>query len=203
MSIEEAQRQGLEIDDQLQADFNQCKLEHQQQSRAGAKERFSGGLADTSDQTTRYHTVTHLLHAALRQVLGEQVEQQGSNITQERLRFDFNHPQALQNTELKQVEKFVNDWIKQELPVNKETMDKEQALDSGALATFKGRYPDQVTVYTIAAADSGPEPEQDWVSRELCGGPHVSSTAQLKPIEIYKEKSASAGVRRIYAREKN
>ena len=195
MSIEEAERRELPIDSELQAQFEQAKQKHIEKSRQGAAQKFSGGLADQSDATTQYHTATHLIHAALRQVLGNHVEQQGSNITRKRLRFDFSHPEALSSEQLQQIEKLVNQWIDQNLPVVKQTMDRQQALDSGALAVFAERYPPEVDVYTIKAENS-----KDWVSRELCGGPHVSSTKEIEPIEIYKEKSAGAGVRRIYAR---
>ncbi len=197
MSVEEAQRRNLAIDQNLRHDFIQAEQEHKEQSRAGAEKKFSGGLADKSKQTTKYHTTTHLILAALQKVLGDHVHQEGSNITQERLRFDFSHQKALTDDQLKQVETLVNEWINQELPVEKEIMDKAEALRTGASRISGANYPDRVSIYTIIAPSDG-----SYISKEFCGGPHVESTTQLSPIEIYKEKSAAAGVRRIYAREK-
>ncbi len=192
MSLEEAQRQKISVAQNLESEFKQAQKKHAQDSRAGAQQKFEGGLADQSQITTAYHTATHLLHAALRQVLGDHVQQKGSNITHKRLRFDFSHPQALSEQELKAVELLINDWIEQDLLIKKQQMSKQQALDSGAAAFFPERYPNQVTVYQI-----GQDPV---ISRELCGGPHVHRTSEIGQIEIFKEKSASAGVRRIYAR---
>jgi alanyl-tRNA synthetase len=192
MSVEEAQRQKIPVSQNLKSEFKQAQKKHAQESRAGAQQKFKGGLADQSQITTAYHTATHLLHAALRQVLGDHVEQKGSNITHKRLRFDFSHPQALSKQELEQVEALINDWIKQDLIIEKQNMSKQQALDSGALAFFPEHYPNQVTVYQIG--------QNPIISRELCGGPHVNRTGEIGQIEIFKEKSASAGVRRIYAR---
>ncbi len=146
-------------------------------------------MADRSEDVTKLHTVTHLLHQALRQVLGSQVHQQGSNITAERLRFDFAHLQPLTEAELKQIEELVNQKIKENLPVRHAIEDKEEALKSGALAFFKEKYGDKVSVYTIGK-----------FSRELCGGPHVSSTGEIGSVRIEKDQSIGAGVRRIYAR---
>jgi alanyl-tRNA synthetase len=136
------------------------------------------------------------LQAALRKILGETVEQKGSNITAERLRFDFSHAQALTAEEKEAVEDQVNAWIEADLPVSKKEMSKTDALASGAIAFFVEKYPDQVTVYSIGAA--GTE-----ISREFCGGPHVKSTGEIGPIKIFKEKAASAGVRRFYAKLAN
>ncbi len=200
MSLEEAQRQKLTVAKDLQQAFFQQKKEHAAQSRAGAKQKFSGGLADQAEITTAYHTATHLLLAALNQVLGtnkQPIKQQGSNITADRLRFDFNYPQALTAKQQQTVIELVNNWIKQDLPVSKEVMAKEKALAAGATAQFADRYPDQVTVYTI-----GQPTAEAWVSKELCGGPHVAATGEIPQLEIYKEKSAAAGVRRLYARAK-
>jgi alanyl-tRNA synthetase len=197
MSVEEAERRDLEIDQDLKQDFAKAKKEHKEQSRAGAEKKFSGGLADKSRQTTKYHTTTHLILAALQEVLGDHVHQEGSNITQERLRFDFSHPKALTDDQISQVETLVNGWIKQELSVEKEIMDKKEALKTGASQIPGANYPDRVSIYSIVSENG-----QSQISKEFCGGPHVESTAQLSPIEIYKEKSAAAGVRRIYAREK-
>lgn len=166
---------------------------HKQSSRTASSGMFKGGLADHSEITTKYHTATHLLHAALRQQLGLHVQQKGSNITGERLRFDFSHPQAVTSEELAMVEQQINSWISQALPVTKQVLPKQQALDSGAIAFFVEKYPDEVTVYTI-----GHDQEHDWISKEFCGGPHVANTSEIGPIKITKEQAVSAGVRRIY-----
>jgi alanyl-tRNA synthetase len=133
----------------------------------------------------------------LRQVLGDHVQQQGSNITGERLRFDFTHPQALTDQEKSQVEQQINAWIKADLPVARQTIQKEEALMAGALAFFAEKYPDEVSVYTI-----GTDPANDWISKELCGGPHVTRTGEIGQVEIFKEKAVAAGVRRVYLRSK-
>jgi len=150
-------------------------------------------LADHSEATTKYHTTTHLLHAALRKILGKHVQQKGSNITAERMRFDFTHPTALTDIEKKQVEDQINEWIGVDLPVTMQKLQKQKALESGAVAFFIEKYPDEVSVYTV-----GKDVDNDWVSKELCGGPHVTHTAEIGKIKITKEQSASAGVRRIY-----
>ncbi len=177
-------------------EFNTLKQKHAQKSRQASKGMFKGGLQDSSEQTTKYHTATHLLHAALRNILGDSVEQKGSNITAKRLRFDFSFSRALTEEEKQKVEDQINNWIKQDLPVIKQEMEKQEALDKGALAFFVDKYPDKVTVYTI-----GSDPENDWISKELCGGPHVASTGKIGKLKITKEKSASAGVRRVYVEE--
>lgn len=174
-------------------EFRTAFKHHQDESRSASVGMFKGGLVDQSETTTKYHTATHLLQAALRQVLGTHVEQKGSNITAERLRFDFSHPQALTPDEIQAVEALINDWIAQNLPVTNQRLSKQQALDSGAIAFFVEKYPDEVTVYTI-----GRDPETDWISKELCGGPHVTQTGVIGPIKVQKEQAVSAGVRRIY-----
>ena len=161
---------------------------HQELSRTAAKGMFKGGLADRSEETTKLHSVTHLLHAALRTILGDHVQQKGSNITAERLRFDFSHPTKLTKEELEGVEGLVNEKIKENLPVSLASMDTQEALKSGALAFFGERYGEKVNVYSMGA-----------FSREICGGPHVSFTGSLGHFTIVKEESAGAGVRRIYA----
>ncbi len=178
-----------------QADFDKAKAAHAAASRTASAGKFRGGLADQSEQTTQFHTATHLLHAALRQVLGQHVEQRGSNITEKRLRFDFTHPESLTNEEKAVVEKTINDWIAAGLPVVQQTMSKEAALAAGALAFFREKYADEVSVFTI-----GKDQDKDWISKELCGGPHVSNTSEITPVEIFKEKSAGAGIRRLYLR---
>jgi alanyl-tRNA synthetase len=166
---------------------------HQDISRAGSQGLFKGGLADHSEVIVKYHTTTHLLHAALRKILGTHVQQMGSNITAERMRFDFKHPAKVTPEELAQVETFINDAIAANLPVHKTIEDKDAAIQSGAMAFFRDKYPDKVSVYTI-----GQSVDHDWISKELCGGPHVTSTGAIGPVTIKKEEAVGAGVRRIY-----
>ena len=168
--------------------FNAAFQKHQELSRAGAEQQFKGGLADHSEQTTALHTATHLLHAALRKVLGTHVGQKGSNITAERLRFDFTHPEPMTKEQVKEVEDLVNEQIKRNLPVTVETMTLEEARESGAIAFFDSKYGEKVTVYTIGD-----------FSKEVCGGPHVTHTGDMGHFRILKEQSSSAGVRRIKA----
>jgi alanyl-tRNA synthetase len=174
--------------------FEQEFQKHQALSRTAASGMFKGGLADHSVETTRLHTATHLLHQALRIVLGNHVGQKGSNITVERLRFDFSHPAKLTDAELAKVELIVNEQIKNDLPVSFIVTKYEAAIKSGALAFFGERYPENVKVYTVG------DPDGEYFSREVCGGPHVNHTGELKKFSILKEESAGAGVRRIYAK---
>jgi alanyl-tRNA synthetase len=169
--------------DQFEAEFKK----HQDTSRTASAGMFKGGLADHSEVVTQYHTATHLLHQALRDVLGTSVHQAGSNLTAERLRFDFTYDKALTPEELQRVENIVNEKINANLPVNAETMAYDAATKSGALAFFKEKYPDQVTVYTIG----------DY-SQELCGGPHVSHTGKIGKIKIVKQESVGSSLRRLY-----
>lgn len=175
------------------ADFNKKLEEHQSQSRAGAEAKFSGGLADHSEQVTRLHTATHLLHAALRKVLGEHVEQKGSNITAERLRFDFIHGDKMTPEQLAEVEKIVNEQIKADLPVHCEEMTVEEAKKKGAIGLFESKYGNKVKVYTIGKSSEA------FFSKEICGGPHATHTGELGGFKILKEESSSRGVRRIKA----
>lgn len=200
LSLEEAQSRGVGLEADLKDKFFQLKDKHAQKSRTASAGKFKGGLADQSEVSVKYHTATHLLHAALRQVLGPHVQQKGSNITGKRLRFDFSHPQAMTETEKQAVEDQVNEWIQQDLPVTRQMMGKQEALDRGSLAFFIEKYPDEVSVYTIGQNSEGDEAEKDWISREFCGGPHVTHTGEIGKIEVFKEKASSAGVRRIYAR---
>lgn len=202
---EEAKTQKVVMTESFDEEFLHAKQIHISNSRSGSSEKFKGGLADHSQRTTAYHTTTHLLHAALREVLGEHVQQKGSNISAERLRFDFSHPQALTQIEIESIQKKVNQWISQDLLVNKVTMSKQEALDSGALAFFAERYPEEVSVYLIGSIEKNADAktqlkDQAVISKELCGGPHVSSIGQIGQVEIFKEKSVSSGVRRIYVR---
>ncbi|PIP87937.1 alanine--tRNA ligase [Candidatus Beckwithbacteria bacterium CG22_combo_CG10-13_8_21_14_all_01_47_9] len=176
-----------------QGKLNRAKFEalleqHSQKSRTASTGMFKGGLADQSEITTKYHTATHLLQAALRQVLGQHVRQEGSNITADRLRFDFAHPQALSEAEMQRVEELMNAKITANLPVVKTIEAKDTALKSGAMAFFRENYPNKVSVYTIGD-----------FSKELCGGPHVGSTAAIGGVKLVKQESIGAGKRRIYA----
>lgn len=168
--------------------FHDAFQKHQEVSRAGASEQFKGGLADHSDQTTALHTATHLLHEALCKVLGGYVKQLGSNITAERLRFDFNHDRPMTPEEIKAVEDIVNDQIKKDLPVTCEVLTLDEAKKDGAFAQFSAKYGEQVKVYSIGD-----------FSKEVCGGPHVTHTGDMGHFKIVKEQSSSAGVRRIKA----
>ena len=170
------------------AKFNQLLTSHSQKSRTASAGMFKAGLADHSEQVTKCHTATHLLQAALRQVLGTTVCQEGSNITGERLRFDFSHPKALTQAELQQVEALVNQKILENLAVTKAVMTKEAALQSGALAFFKETYPEKVSVYTIGN-----------FSKEICSGPHIRSTGAIGRVKLVKQEAIGAGKRRLYA----
>jgi len=181
LTVELALEKGQKIDKQ---EFENEFKKHQDLSRTANK----GGLQDQSEVTTRYHTATHLLHAALRQVLGSHVQQKGSNITGDRLRFDFSHSEKLTLDQMNQIENLINQKISENIKVVKTEMPKQKALAEGALAFFPERYPDVTSVYQIGD-----------FSKELCGGPHVNSTGGIGSIKITKEESAGAGLRRIYA----
>ncbi len=165
---------------------------HQEVSGAIIAGTFKSGLADNSQQTTRLHTATHLLNEALRHVLGKDVKQRGSNITAERLRFDFNFPRKLTEEEIKKIESLVNEKIQASLPVTKEEASYEDAIKSGAQAEFGHKYPERVTVYTMGSKNK-------WFSREICTGPHVNNTHELGTFKIIKEEAVAAGTRRIKA----
>ena len=169
--------------------------QHQKQSRAGAEQKFKGGLADSSEQTIKYHTATHLLHWALRQVLGETVQQKGSNITSDRLRFDFSHPQKLTEQQITQIEELINQKAGTDLPVNFKMMSKQQAKETGALHFFGEKYGDQVKVYYI-----GQDLETAF-SKEFCGGPHIDNLNVLGKLKIFKQKSIGKGILRVYLKE--
>ncbi len=180
-----AAEHGLTVDRQ---GFDEAFKKHQELSKQGADKVFKGGLADSSEITTKYHTATHLLHKALRMVLGDHVSQKGSNITSERLRFDFSHPEPMTPEQIKQVEDIVNQQIEADYPVTMEVMTLEEAKKHGALAFFDNKYEEKVKVYTVGN-----------FSKEVCGGPHVSRTGVIGKFKITKEQSSSAGVRRIRA----
>jgi len=212
LTLEELSKLGIELTDydrkQFRSTFEDLKIRHSELSRTASAGMFKGGLADQSEIVTKYHTATHLLHQALRDILGPQVVQKGSNITVERLRFDFSFDREMTDEEIKQVEDLVNEKIKEDLIVTKEVMDKDKALQSGALGFFTEKYGDKVTVYSIGN-----------FSREICGGPHVKSTGVIGKInrgtiplrgrnrgtilqgkiKITKEEAVSSGIRRIRA----
>ncbi len=150
---------------------------------------FKGGLAEASEDTKKLHTATHLLHAALRQILGEHVSQKGSHITNERLRFDFSNPQKLTETEMEKVEDLINEKIKEDLPVTFSEMKLDEAIGSGALHFFGERYGEKVKVYSIGS-----------FSREICGGPHVTHTGEIGSVRIIKQEKIGSGVIRVYAK---
>ncbi len=169
-------------------EFDEAFKKHQELSRAGSEQLFKGGLADTSEVTTKYHTATHLLQQALTLVLGDHIAQKGSNITSERMRFDFSHPEPMTKEQIQKVEDIVNEQIKNDLPVSMEIMSLEDARKSGARALFGEKYESTVKVYTIGS-----------FSKEVCGGPHVERTGLIGKFTIQKEQSSSSGVRRIRA----
>ena len=185
LTEELAKEHGLTVDIE---GFKQKFAEHQEKSREGSKGKFKGGLASTGEMETKYHTATHLLNAALKKVLGDHVHQKGSNITAERMRFDFSHNSKMTDEEKEKTENLVNEYIKMAIPVEKLEMSKEDALKLGAEAMFIDKYGDIVSVYKIGD-----------VSLELCGGPHVHNTSELGHFKIKKEEASSAGVRRIKA----
>ncbi len=185
LTKELAREHGMTVDEQ---GFKAAFEKHQEISRGGSEQQFKGGLADHSEQTTALHTATHLLHAALCNVLGGYVKQLGSNITAERLRFDFNHDEAMTKEEIQKVEDMVNEQIKKDLPVTCKVESLEEASKEGAFAQFSSKYGEQVKVYTIGD-----------FSKEVCGGPHVTHTGDMGHFRIVKEQSSSHGVRRIKA----
>ena len=185
LTIELAGEKNLKVD--VDGFYEKFK-EHQEKSRAGATLKFKGGLAGNSEIETRYHTATHLLNAALKVVVNKDCHQKGSNITQERMRFDFSCDHKLTDLEKQETEDLVNKWINEGIEVTKEVMSKGDAIKSGAECMFIEKYPDEVTVYSIGD-----------ISRELCGGPHVKNTNELGHFKIKKEEASSAGVRRIKA----
>ena len=180
-----AKENGMKIDKE---EFSKLFKEHQEKSRAGSEQKFKGGLASTGEMETKYHTATHLLNAALKQILGPHVHQKGSNITADRMRFDFSHPSKMTDEEKQKTEDLVNQWIKEAIPVEHMEMKKDEAIKMGAEAMFIEKYGDIVSVYKIGD-----------VSLELCGGPHVHNTSELGHFKIKKEESSSSGVRRIKA----
>jgi len=185
LTEELAKEKGLEVDIK---GFEESFKKHREISRAGVEKKFGGVGKEAPYESAKLHTATHLLHAALREILGTQVKQMGSDITPQRLRFDFSHPQKMTEEELKKVEAIINQKIKEDLEVKKTEMPYQEAIKSGALAFFKEKYPEVVTVYSIGV-----------FSKEICAGPHVKKTSELGRFKIIKEESSGAGVRRIRA----
>jgi alanyl-tRNA synthetase len=197
LTKEEAITQNVEVVDDASEEFERLMAEQKARSQTAAKGTFKGGLADHSEVTTKYHTATHLMYRALRIVLGDHVIQRGSNITSERLRFDFSHDQKVTPEQIAQVEKIVNEQIEKDWPMGWREENTKQALAAGVMGAFGDKYGDAVKVYTVG------DPDGENYSREICGGPHVEHTGTLadggKHFKITKEEASSAGVRRIKA----
>lgn len=191
LTEELAAENGFTVD---KVGFKEAEKKHQEASKSLGAGQAKGGLAEQSEITTKYHTATHLLQQALVNVLGDKVAQKGSNINNERMRFDFTFDRPMTAEEIKRVEAIVNEKIQEDLPVTMEIMPLEQAQAAGARALFANKYGESVKVYTV-----GKDPTRDWFSKEVCGGPHVQHTAQIGEFKITKEQSSSAGVRRIRA----
>ena len=185
ITCEMADEKGVQVDVE---GFQERFKKHQETSQAGAEQRFKGGLADNSEETAKLHTATHLMHAALRKVLGDDVAQKGSNITAERLRFDFSFGRKMTDEEKAEVERLVNEAIQAAVPVVCEEMTVAEAKEQGAIGLFESKYGERVKVYTMGQ-----------FSKEICGGPHANNTGDLKSFKIKKEEASSAGVRRIKA----
>ncbi len=185
ITVEMAEEKGLKVDTK---GFDEAFKEHQEKSSAGADQKFKGGLADSTEATSHLHTATHLLHAALREMFGDTVEQKGSNITAERMRFDFSFDRKIEPDELKKLEDWVNGAINAKIPVVMEEMSVDEAKSQGAIGLFSSKYGNTIKVYSI-----------EGYSKEICGGPHAKNTSDLGRFEIQKEQSSSAGVRRIKA----
>ncbi|KKT36292.1 MAG: alanyl-tRNA synthetase [Candidatus Collierbacteria bacterium GW2011_GWF2_44_15] len=188
ITVEILSQMGRTINiDQFKEEFEK----HRDLSRSTSAGMFKGGLADKSETVTAYHTATHLLHTSLRQILGTHVQQKGSNITSERLRFDFSHPEKLTDEQIAAVQDLINQKISEKLSVTREEKPREEALSEGALAFFGQKYPDIVSVYTIGSPPN-------FFSKEFCGGPHVTNTGELAKIKIVKQESLGASLRRLY-----
>jgi alanyl-tRNA synthetase len=187
-----AKEKGWTIDEE---EFTKEFSQHQDLSRKGAEQKFKGGLADNSEVTTRMHTATHLMIAALRKVLGDHVYQKGANITAERIRFDFSHPDKMTAEQIKQVEDLVNEQIAKALPIACEELTLDEAREKGAMGVFESKYGEKVKIYTVG----GDSTANDCFSKEICGGPHVKNTSELGHFKILKEESSSSGIRRIKA----
>ncbi|OQB06527.1 MAG: Alanine--tRNA ligase [bacterium ADurb.Bin212] len=194
ISLEEAQKRNIKIEKNAEISFYQMLLNHKELSRTASAGMFKGGLADAGEETKKLHTAAHLMLEALRRVLGDHVMQKGSNITAERLRFDFSHPEKMTDEQKKRVEDIVNEQIKKDLTVTMEEMTVEEADKLGAMGAFKDRYGERVKVYSVLEESTG-----EVFSKEICGGPHVEHTGELGHFMIKKEESSSSGIRRIKA----
>jgi len=195
LSVEQANKSSIEIDENWRHDFDHLMEAQRTRSRTATKGQFKGGLGGQSDAHKRLHTATHLLYATLKRVLGDHVVQKGANITEERLRFDFTHPQKMTDEEIAEVEQLVNQQIDKGLPVHMHELPTDEALAKGAIGQFGDKYGEKVKVYQMGEDDQR-------YSFEICGGPHVDNTGELKQagrFKIVKEQSSSAGVRRIKA----
>jgi alanyl-tRNA synthetase len=193
LSVEECFRESIKLSENYQAEFEAALNEQRERSKTASKGMFKGGLEDHGEQTVKYHTACHLMLAALQKLVDSSICQKGSNITSERVRFDFNLDHKMEESELKAVEDQVNEWIAADLPVAHAEYEKNFAKNElKAHGQFWEKYPDMLTVYTIGD-------ENNPVSREVCGGPHVEHTGVLGHFKIVKEESSSAGVRRIKA----
>jgi alanyl-tRNA synthetase len=195
LTEELAKERGIAVD---RASFDEEKRKHSEESRTASAGKFKGGLGGDGEMEVKYHTATHLLHEALRQVLGDHVLQKGSNITSERLRFDFSHGEKMTDEQKAAVEKIINDVIAQDLPVTREEVSYEEARARGAIGVFDAKYEDTVSIYTVGA-QTGKRGEANLFSLEFCGGPHVEHTGVLGHFKIAKEEAVSAGLRRIKA----
>ncbi len=197
LSIEEAGMNNIKVDQNWRSDFNSMMTEQKERSRTATQGQFKGGLGGHSEIHKKYHTATHLMYKALRLVLGDHVVQRGSNITEERLRFDFSYPEKVTPEQIAEVEKIVNEQIAKDLPMTWQEQNTKEALAAGVLGAFGDKYGETVKVYTAG------DPNGEWFSQEICGGPHVDHTGQLaedgKQFKITKEESSSAGIRRIKA----
>lgn len=197
LTIEEAGLRGITIEKDWRSEFNRLMTEQKERSRTATQGQFKGGLGGHSDIHKKYHTATHLMYKALRLVLGDHVIQRGSNITEERLRFDFSHPEKVTPEQVAEVEKIVNEQIAKDLPMTWQEQNTKEALAAGVLGAFGDKYGETIKVYTAG------DPDGEWFSQEICGGPHVEHTGQLaeggKQFKITKEEASSAGVRRIKA----
>lgn len=187
---------GEKLSEKDKEEFEKKLEKHQKLSRTASIGIFKGGLADSSKEVTRLHTATHLLHTSLRKVLGKHVQQKGSNITSERLRFDFTHPQKLTEDEIKKVEDLINEQIQKDLPVSFEAININEATKKGALAFFGEKYDQKVKVYAVG------DPKGEWFSKEVCGGPHVTSTSEIGRVNIFRQEKIGAGIIRLYAKAK-
>jgi alanyl-tRNA synthetase len=187
--MEMCREKGFSVDEK---GFKELLSKHQELSRKGAEQKFKGGLADAGVETTKLHTVTHLLNQALREIVNQNISQKGANITPERIRFDFNADEKLSDEQVKKVEDWVNNVIKQECDVTMDVLPLEEAKKQGAHGVFDSKYGEKVKVYTIKKEDKA-------YSKEICGGPHVENTQKLGHFKITKQESVAAGIRRIKA----